>query len=324
MGKSWKDKPAGGRICIGVATRRRPAMLEQCLRSLAAQAVPAGTELVIVVVENDREEFSKGIVGTVERQSSIPIEYHLERNIGISNARNTVLDAAIANGSDYLAFIDDDELAYPQWIRRLFTAMTEHDAMIAGGPVNRIFQCKEPPVWATRYFRPKQSRQGGWPNVMPGVLPMGTNNLLFDLSPVRQGGVRFDQKFNLIGTGDLAFIDAFSKAVDGKSVYVNDALVCEVIPESRLKLSYIFMDAMSSRTHAVRMQKQSAPGIRFVMGCVFKGISNVVLGGLIGASTYFFSKYIGTIFLIRMAKGIGTLLGLAGYHPLKYKKVTGN
>ncbi len=321
--KSRQEKPAGIRISIGVATRRRPAMLEHCLRSLAAQAVPDGTELVIIVVENDREKYSNDVVATVERQSPIPIEYHLEQNIGISNARNAVLDAAIANGSDYLAFIDDDELAYPEWIDRLFTAMRNHGAMIAGGPVLRTLECNEPPAWAARYFPAIQSRHGGWPNVISGALPTGTGNLLFDLSPVRESGIRFDKKFNLIGAEDLAFIEAFSAAVDRKSVYVNDALVCEVIPASRLTRSYIFKRTVMDESHIVRLRKGQSYGFVIAVTMAFSGIFYIAAGGFLYALTCFINSTMSMVCLNKVAHGVGILSGLTGYHVLTYKRVNG-
>ena len=323
--KSRQDRPDGGRISIGVATRRRPAMLEQCLRSLAAQAVPDGTELAIVVIENDCEEYSRDVVAAVERQSPIPIEYHLERNIGISNARNAVLDAAIANGSDYLAFIDDDELAYPEWISRLFAAMREHGAMIAGGPVLRTFQCEKVPEWAARYFPPILSRQGGWPNIIPGSLPGGSGNMLFDLAPVRENGIDFDIRFNLCGAEDLAFIEAYMDKCDGgsRSVHVNDALVCEVIPESRLKPSYIFMSKIRIMSHMARIEKGPRPGFGFIANKAFSGLSHIAAGGLLFVLTYFVNRTWSMIFLMKVAAGIGMLYGLAGYHPSTYSKVTG-
>ena len=286
-------------------------------------AVPDGTELVILVVENDREQFCKEVVAAVEKQSAIAIEYHNEPHIGISAARNAVLDVAMANGSDYLAFIDDDELAHSRWIKRLFAAMVEYGAMIAGGPVNRTFQCKEVPAWAKRYFRPIQSSQGGWPNVIPGVLPTGTGNMLIDLAPVCESGIRFDMNYNLTGAEDHVFIEAFAKACNGNAVYVNDANVCEVIPASRLTRSYIFRRILRDHSHIVRRQNGSCPGFGFAVGQAISGVSHIAVGGLFCALTCFVNSTMSTIFLMKMAKGCGILLGLAGHHPSTYKKITG-
>ena len=322
--KDNQEKLIRGKISIGVPTRQRPEMLEQCLRSLTVQAVPDGMELVIVVVENDPEPSSRGVVDAVEKQSTIPIEYHIERRIGLASVRNTVLDAAIANGSDYLAFIDDDELAYPEWVSRLHAAVVEHGAMMAGGAVNRIFECTAVPAWAAQYYRPTQSEHGGWPKVIPGALPTATHNLFFDLSPARERGIRFDVRFNLTSGEDTQFISDLAQATNGKSIYVNDAIVCEVIPASRMTRKYIFKRNVLAASHEVRIQRGQRPGFGFVVQKLFSGMGLMVLGGFFFALTYFVNGAISAIWMLLMSRGIGILSGLLGYQPRLYAQVTGN
>ena len=312
------------KISIGVPTRQRPEMLEQCLRTLTVQAVPDGAELVIVVVENDREPSCGGVIAAVEQQSTIPIEYHVERCIGLASARNALLDAALTNGSDYLAFIDDDELAYPEWISRLYVAVVEHGAVMASGPVGRTFECKDPPAWATQYFGLIGWSVGGWPNVMPDVLPQGTGNMIVDLVAVRETNIEFDTNYDLTGGEDTLFISGLAQACNGKAVYVNDAFVCEVVPKSRIKRSYIFVQTVRIEGNKALMFKERYGGFRSFLGMTYSGVANIVLGGLFCVLTCFISQSFSTRFLMKVAKGIGILAGLIGYRIEMYKKVTGH
>ncbi len=116
MSKNWKD----GVSCI-VPTFRRPEGLEIALDSLVTQKV-GGREFEILVVDNDPAGSAKEFVTHYAKKSNIQIVYLHVPKPGVSNARNGALKRARGR---YIAWLDDDQEAGPNWISSLIRAPPE-------------------------------------------------------------------------------------------------------------------------------------------------------------------------------------------------------
>ena len=84
---------------------------------------PSDARIQIVVIENALTPGSAEIVSAVQQQTPIKIHYRLEPRSGIPFARNAALDLANALGADWIALIDDDEYAEPDWLLKLYEAL---------------------------------------------------------------------------------------------------------------------------------------------------------------------------------------------------------
>jgi succinoglycan biosynthesis protein ExoM len=109
-------------IEICVCTFRRPSLADT-LHSLGNQVLPDGTTLRIIVADNDETPSAQDLVTRVAQDLPFPVHYVHAPSRNISLARNTCLDAA---KGELLAFIDDDEVAPPNWIADL------HDLLVEG------------------------------------------------------------------------------------------------------------------------------------------------------------------------------------------------
>ena len=142
--RSESLSPAGPANSVDVllCTFRRPQVGET-LASLAAQQLPDGLGLRIVVADNDDTPSGKAAVEAAA--AGIPHEviylHAPARNISI--ARNACLDAAT---SRWIAFIDDDETAAPDWLARLHACLVQSGADAAFGPVHALYG-SEAPDW---------------------------------------------------------------------------------------------------------------------------------------------------------------------------------
>ena len=94
-------------------------MLDRCLESLAMQLVDDSLRISIIVVDNEAEPNSRRAALTVTSNSPFPVHYVHQPKRGIALARNAAADKALALQVDWLAFIDDDETAEPDWIAQL-------------------------------------------------------------------------------------------------------------------------------------------------------------------------------------------------------------
>jgi succinoglycan biosynthesis protein ExoM len=216
------------KIVVTLCTRQRPIMLKDCLQSLVAQRVPDGVSLSIAVVENNETAACRHIVEEIAARPGAPrIDYKHEPRLGIPIARNRGLEMALAQGADWIGFIDDDEVADPEWISCLEAASRTLNADVLQGPVERINETGAP-------VRPRLHRETGF-----ALETAGTNNTLMRARLVQPDGMglRFNEERRFTGGTDIEF---FGKAYQlGASIqWVDDAVVRELVPAERLTLRW--------------------------------------------------------------------------------------
>ncbi len=134
-------------VAICIATCERPDGLRALLRSIGGLEAPprAGWSLSrVVVVDNRGTDSARQIVDEARPRIGCDLHYVVEPRRGIPFARNTAVSAV--GGADLVAFIDDDEVATPEWIRELVDALVSTDADVVTGPVIPEF-AHAPPAW---------------------------------------------------------------------------------------------------------------------------------------------------------------------------------
>ncbi|XVU22097.1 glycosyltransferase [Actinoplanes sp. CA-054009] len=106
-------------ITVVICTREHPEMLAKCLDSLLAQNYPGYR---ILVIDNAPvTDATEKVVRAAARRG--PVDYLLEPRAGLSFARNAATKAA---PGQILAWIDDDEVADPNWLAEIARALHEH------------------------------------------------------------------------------------------------------------------------------------------------------------------------------------------------------
>lgn len=225
------------RISVCIATYRRPERLALVLADLRAQTLPA---LQVVVVDNDAGRTAEPTVAQFRAQHPDAFELvydtQLERNISLT--RNVTV--ALAHG-DWLAFIDDDERAPPDWLHTLYQSTQAHGADGVLGPV--IPQLPpDAPAWIARgdfYSFPR--------------LPTGTEvplnqlrfgNVLLRGSTVRAEPGPFDPRFKL-STGEDGDMLLRLMAKGAKVIWCDEACVTEPVEPARLSFEWLRQRAYS-------------------------------------------------------------------------------
>jgi glucosyl-dolichyl phosphate glucuronosyltransferase len=136
------DRPA---ISAIICTHKRYKLVSAAIKSVLSQDIDR-QEYEIIVVDNSPDavqaaDFSAQYAGIVNFQ------YVHEPTPGLSNARN--VGARLA-GAPIIAYLDDDAVAPPQWLRSLLAGYQKFgdEAAIIGGPVEPIW-IKPRPKWLT-------------------------------------------------------------------------------------------------------------------------------------------------------------------------------
>ncbi len=112
-------------VSVVVGTHERPDDLARCLEGLVQQDHPRFT--VWVVDNAPRTEATRQVVSSFEGRLSV--KYLLEPVAGASRARNRAL--AQEDLDDFVAMIDDDEVADPLWLSELTRTLEADNAVDA-------------------------------------------------------------------------------------------------------------------------------------------------------------------------------------------------
>ncbi|TPN89754.1 glycosyltransferase family 2 protein [Mesorhizobium sp. CU2] len=245
---------AGRSIDICICTFRRPELADT-LRSIAALEKPAGSEIGVVVADNDDEPTAQELVKALTRELKLPIRYRHAPARNISIARNACLDASV---SDFVAFIDDDETASAAWLVELMAAADAKGATAVLGPVRAHYR-QDAPAWM---------QKGDFHSTLPvwvrGEIRTGyTCNVLLRMADSSLRSRRFSLARGQTGGEDTEFFDAMVKA-GGRIAFAPEAYVDEVVPRARAAFDWLRRRRFRfGQTHG-HLIGHNTPGLRRV------------------------------------------------------------
>ena len=234
-------------VCI--CTYHRPAIVDT-LRSLAQQHGCEGVTLRVIIADNALEPAARELIETAARELNLDAAYVHAPARNISVARNACLDAANA---EWLAFLDDDEIASPAWLSGLLTEAErgQWDAIL--GPVRAIYS-PSAPAWI---------RDGNFHSTRPvfvrGRIETGyTGNVLIRRALIAREGLRFRTELGRSGGEDEDFFNRLRDA-GGRIGFAQGALAYETIPADRTNLRWLLRRSFrAGQTYGARLHAQSA------------------------------------------------------------------
>lgn len=221
-------------------------MLWSALESLSKQRLDGVLSIDVVVVENNTtSSLSDRIDAYNTGNPDLRFRYVHECNPGIANARNAALSFAKAEKADYLAFMDDDEIADEGWLINLYSELDSRKLNLVGGPM-RVFTRSTPPMMMQRLILDclkrrsvRKERQSRYlrDNGRDGKIMLATNNWMVDLAFVCANKLKFEPRFNLIGGEDSWFFRE-ARSHHALTGWAPDAIVHEEQPLERLSVQY--------------------------------------------------------------------------------------
>ena len=129
------------RISAVICTHNRAHYLRTAIQSLADQTLNKD-RFEILVVDNGSTDATREVV-TSEYSGVANLRYVYEPKLGHSQARNTGWQNA---AGEYIAFLDDDAIASPEWLERIVDAFdTVHPKPAClGGRIDPIWEVPRP------------------------------------------------------------------------------------------------------------------------------------------------------------------------------------
>lgn len=305
-------------VTICVLTYQRPEGLQRLihgLNQLTFSRIPQ-PEIYVAVVDND-------IAGTASEfceQAKPGFQWALtcvvESQRGISYARNRAIATAAPN-SEFIAFIDDDEVPDPTWLEELLIVQSTYSADVVHGRVMPHFQA-EVPDWVKKGKFFEQSRY----TTGHALEAAYTNNVLVRAALLNQPEKAFDERFALTGGEDSYFFRTLHH--QGHSlIWADDARVYEWIPPSRTTMQWILLRAYRGCLSYTLWEKETRLSMQVRTLSMLKAIAQIGLGLVLLLPSLILERHILMKALLNIYKGAGRLSALLGVSYEEYKTIHG-
>lgn len=216
-------------ICL--CTFMRPDLLKSTLSSIERQQLSSSHIIFkVFVVDNDVAASGEAVSSEFIKRGLIDLSYEVEPEQNIALARNRSIRMCSA---EFVAFIDDDEVAAVDWLSQLCACIHRYGADAVFGPVLPIYP-HDAPSWV---------KDGGLIDRLnyetgTAVYTGATNNALVKRSLLQSYDGPFDPAYGLTGGSDSAIFRKAAK--DGaKLIWCNEATVEEFVPKERMTFRFL-------------------------------------------------------------------------------------
>ncbi|WP_414583646.1 glycosyltransferase family 2 protein [Scytonema sp. PCC 10023] len=306
-------------ISVCVSTYQRPEGLKRLLDGLNQLTFKKceTPKLEVIVVDNDSTGAARAICSVKENDFKGVLKYCIEPNRGISYSRNKAL-ASINKDTDFVAFIDDDEVPDPSWLDELLFVQQKYDADVVTGPNLPRFIESSVPNWIVKgkFFEPKRFPTGH------RLETASTGNVLVRSQVLKQIDKMFDERFALTGGEDSHFFMRLSRA-GYKIVWADTAVVYEWIPQSRTNVKWILRRGYRCWSTQSLCERELYPSIKVLTIRAVKGIGLISQGFCLLFPSLLLGQHAIVKALLHISRGTGTLAGVAGTRYQEYKVTHG-
>jgi glycosyltransferase involved in cell wall biosynthesis len=288
-------------------------------------------KLEIVLVENGDGEMLCPVVDSfASGHGRFRIHHLAEPRLGIVFARNAVLEFALKSGFDSLAFVDDDEVVTSDWMAEILAEQQRGGYDIIGGPVRAFVRSSplrfwEGVVWkglSSRFRQVEQKCADRKAGERDADIVVSTNNCLLSLDFIRNGQLRFNDRYNLTGGEDTRFFHD-ARALGAKTGWAPKAVVLEEMPRERLSPLYQLRRARDHALVSFHDKFDGRPVYKWLHAPVsaalklLSGVVLLVLAPFTAGATFFNA-------LRALGEAAGRAQGLMGARRALYTRTTGS
>src|SRR5260221_5903502 len=174
-----------------ICSHNEAAYIGRTLESLEGQSC-APASFGVIVVDNASEDATGEVVR--QHRSRLNLSYVSETQLGLNYARNAGYRYSMA---DYVAHIDADAIADPNWIAGIHRVISHIEPDLLGGPYFPYYLEPKPAWFQDRYNSNDLGRIARW--LAPGEYLSGTNMIWRRRFVDELGGFR--NALGLVGRG---------------------------------------------------------------------------------------------------------------------------
>ncbi|MCC6201489.1 MAG: glycosyltransferase family 2 protein [Gammaproteobacteria bacterium] len=232
------------RITATFCTYNRATRLPALVAALRAQQCPIPFD--ILVIDNNSTDATQEVLARLAAEPGVRLHFVRETTQGIPFARNRALAECLERGSDYMLFMDDDELPGAGLLAAAVDALDREGAEVAGGRVEIMFAPHPRPRWLSDELlgflaEIDHGHEAVW--ITDNSTPLWTANVAYRMEIfARDPELRFDTRYNRLGHSVGGGSDAiiFRAMVDRglKIRYRPDMVVEHYVDAWRLKRGY--------------------------------------------------------------------------------------
>lgn len=216
------------RVTVCIASIGRPSLLTT-LHSIVNCRAPLGS-IIDVVIADDSENGDVGVLLGKENNWPLSVQVISTAARNISVARNACLTAA---AGDYLAFIDDDMWADPDWLINFISQAEGSGADAIFGPILAVYP-PDAPKWIQR-ASPFGNQLGAHGSQ---VITGATGNAFVRRECIERLSLRFREDFGRTGGEDTDFFSRLY-AAGGMLIVSDSAKLFEPVSLERLRVSHL-------------------------------------------------------------------------------------
>jgi succinoglycan biosynthesis protein ExoM len=298
-------------VSICIATYRRADRLALLLKDLAAQSrLPSE----IVVVDNDSNGSAREVVEGFRKTTPFPIHYEIQPARNIALTRNRTV--ALASG-EWLAFIDDDERAPPEWLQRLLEETQRFGADGVLGPVEPVVP-DSAPQWIRRGRFYDFARLSSGTVVPLNVMRFG--NIILNGARLRAEHGPFDIAYGLT-TGEDADLLIRMVAKGAKIVWSDETIVWEPVEPARLSMRWLLQRALSGGQEFARKSVAGRYGAISPVGrlkLMARALAQLVAASILALLTWPLGKHRAVAWLVKASANLGKVSIFLGWRYQEY------
>jgi glycosyltransferase involved in cell wall biosynthesis len=223
-------------VVVAVPTFRRPQSLKRLLDALARLDTDA--KVTVIVADNDAERHEGFDVCEGLTDYRWPLDRFIAPERGIAQARNALVERALAHKCDFIAMLDDDEWPEPGWLDAFLNVQQATGADALHGDILRAFEIAP----------------GGLAARCDGIAPLlgetgrvamieGSGNIIVSRACF-EGLAKpcFDPAFALSGGEDRDFFERLRRQ-GRRFAWAKEAVVHAWVPRSRANLKWALLRA---------------------------------------------------------------------------------
>jgi succinoglycan biosynthesis protein ExoM len=255
-------------------------MLRRCLASVRSQRLDAARlRMLPILIDNNPQPTARQVYDELFPGEPDGGYVHCPEP-GIPIARNAAVEAALRAGADYIAFLDDDEVAPEHWLMALADALYASGADAVQGGVRQ-----RPATEAPDAARSRASPRGRF--TWEASTSLATCNVLFKAWLVAPPlGLRFDEAMRYTGGSDREFFLRARKRGGARLARVHGVDVLEDLHEERQSLGFratrAFADGCNYFERITKNEGRAVAAVRIAARALdraFIGTAKVVAAG---------------------------------------------